>query len=124
VFDEYATLPATVQREEFTVAKSEFRSSTARARAPLTLTVFWRVVAPLVAYQRLEFQEEHPNCAGTIIQDVVKRTVINEVLKLSENRDEWLEELQESCKGPLSDNFDEWGLALVEFSVKASQGAD
>jgi uncharacterized membrane protein YqiK len=37
VFDEYATLPATVQREEFTVAKSEFRSSTARARAPLIL---------------------------------------------------------------------------------------
>ncbi len=124
VFDEDTTLPATVQREEFTVAKTEFRSSTARARAPLTLTILWRVATPLVAYQRLEFQEEQPNYAGTIIQDVVKRTVMKEVLKLSENRDEWLEELQESCKGPLSDNFDEWGLALVEFSVKASQGAD
>lgn len=124
VFDEYTTLPATVQREEFTVAKQEFRSSIARSRAPLTLTVLWRVVAPLVAYQKLEFQEERPNYAGTIIQDVVKKTVINEVLKLSENRDEWLEDLQESCKGPLSDNFDEWGLELVEFSVKASQGAN
>ncbi|MFW9916866.1 MAG: SPFH domain-containing protein [Candidatus Thorarchaeota archaeon] len=120
VFDEYATLPAAVQCEEFTVAKTDFRSSTARVRAPLTLTVLWRVATPLVAYQRLEFQEDRPNYAGTIIQDVVKRTVIKEVLKLSENRDEWLEELQESCKGPLSDTFDEWGLGLVDFSVKAS----
>ncbi|MFX0115842.1 MAG: hypothetical protein ACFFB3_14930, partial [Candidatus Hodarchaeota archaeon] len=113
-------LPSIVQRNEFIIAKEEFRSSTVRARLPLQFVALWRISDPLIAYSKLEFQENALNYAGIVLQDLIRKAIADEMLKLAHDEDEWLMELTQSSKSRLSKILEEWGIVLVEFSIQSS----